>query len=145
MDHIGYAELLHKSVQYVQILPYLPLGILVIPVGRVGFKEMYLPHPDECPSLFCLVSECADYLVYLQRKVRMRANPEGEHGVHRGLTCWPEQEFHIQLVLPCVCDPVNILSEAFYVLRLLGELSFWDECGKIDLVVTCGIELLSYQ
>ena len=106
---------------------------------------MYLPYAYERPGLLGLIAEGVDQLVYLQRKVAVRAYPDREHRIHRGLGGRAEQQANVQLVQAGMRDPIYLGVEALDVVLLLLEFRLGDEQGKAHLIMASGVQLLSYE
>jgi len=69
------AQALHQVLQDDEVLLHLPLGVRLVHMAGVRFKEMDLTHPDERPGLLGLVAEGVHDLIDLEREVGVRAHP----------------------------------------------------------------------
>jgi len=137
------AQLLHELLQYLKVLLHLTLGVGLVHMAGVGLEEVDLPDADEGAGLLGLVPEGVDQLVDLKGQVPVRANPYGEHGVHRGLRSRPQEQGDVQLIEACVRNPVHLGVEALDVLLLLLELGLGDQEREADLVMVGGVQLLA--
>ncbi len=67
------------------VLAHLRLGGLEVLLRRVALEEVDLAHAHERARHLGLIAECVDDLEDLEREVRVAADPQREHRVHRGL------------------------------------------------------------